>query len=57
MDKKVKKSLTYVLFILIAVVLLYFSFRAVEWDAFVEALESCRWTLQPLFSPVSMLIP
>ena len=43
MDKKVKKSLTYVLFILIAVVLLYFSFRAVEWDAFVEALESCRW--------------
>ena len=43
MDKKVKKSLTYALFLVIAFVLLYFSLRAVEWDAFVEALESCRW--------------
>ncbi|MBP5333146.1 MAG: flippase-like domain-containing protein [Bacteroidales bacterium] len=43
MNKKVKKTLTTVLCLAIAVVLLYFSFRAVEWNAFVDALEHCRW--------------
>lgn len=43
MDKKVKKTLTYVLCMAIAVVLLYFSFRSVDWSAFGEALSSCRW--------------
>lgn len=43
MDKKVKKTLTYVLCIVIAMVLLYFSFRSVEWDAFAHAMATCRW--------------
>ena len=43
MDKKVKKTLTYALCLVLALVLLYFSFRSVEWDAFAEALSSCRW--------------
>ncbi len=43
MDAKKKNILTYTLWTVIAVVLLYFSFRSVEWEEFASALSSCRW--------------
>lgn len=43
MDKKVTKFLKYILSIGVAAVLLYFSFREVEWKDFVEGLRTCRW--------------
>lgn len=38
-----KKILKYILSLAIAAVLLWFSFRNVEWDEFIEGLKSCRW--------------
>ena len=38
-----KKILKYILSLTIAAVLLWFSFRNVEWDEFIEGLKSCRW--------------
>lgn len=43
MDKKISKTLKYLLSALLAAVLLYFSFREVEWADFVEELRKCRW--------------
>lgn len=43
MDKKITKILKYLLSALLAAILLYFSFREVEWADFVEGLKSCRW--------------
>lgn len=43
MDKKLKRTLQYVLWTGVAVVLLYFSFRGVNWKDFGEALRCCRW--------------
>ncbi|MBP5676521.1 MAG: flippase-like domain-containing protein [Bacteroidales bacterium] len=56
MNKKVKKTLTTVLCLAIAVVLLYFSFRAVEWNAFVDALKHCRWGWVILSMAVGALV-
>ena len=43
MDKKITKILKYLLSALLAAILLYFSFREVEWADFVEGLKGCRW--------------
>lgn len=43
MDKKITKFLKYILSIGVAAVLLYFSFREVEWKDFAEGLRTCRW--------------
>ena len=40
MDKKILK---YTLSAILAALLLYFSFREVEWTGFVEGLKDCRW--------------
>lgn len=38
-----KKTFKYVLSVAIAAVLLWFSFRDVEWGKFLDGLRSCRW--------------
>jgi len=43
MNKKISKILKYLLSALLAAVLLYFSFREVEWADFAEGLRGCRW--------------
>lgn len=43
MNKKASKFLKYILSAGVAVLLLYFSFREVEWKDFLEGLRSCRW--------------
>ena len=43
MNKKVGNILKYVISILVAVVLLYFSFRGVKWPDFLAGLEACDW--------------
>lgn len=43
MKDTVKKILEYAVSAALAVVLLWFSFRDVEWADFVEGLRSCRW--------------
>ena len=43
MDKKVKNILRYGLWIAVAGILLYFSFRGVNWHDFGTALRECRW--------------
>lgn len=43
MSKKLTKTLKYILSAGIAALLLYFSFREVKWEDFVQGLRSCRW--------------
>ena len=43
MEKKSANTLKYILWIALAAVLLYFSFRGVDWAQFGSALASCRW--------------
>lgn len=43
MKANIKKTLKYILSALLAVVLLWFSFRDVEWDKFRTELGKCRW--------------
>lgn len=43
MDKKVKNILSYVFWGTVAVVLVYFCLRSVDWSQFGAALQSCRW--------------
>ena len=52
MDKKVKNILQYGGWIAVAAVLLYFSFRGVNWKDFGAALRECRWG----FVVLSMLL-
>lgn len=44
MDKKTKNILSYVFWALVAVVLVYFCFRKVDWAEFWQNLESCHWS-------------
>lgn len=39
----IKKILKYTISVAIAAVFLWFSFRDVEWEKFMEGLKSCRW--------------
>lgn len=43
MNKKASKFIKYILSACVAIILLYFSFREVEWKNFVEGLRTCRW--------------
>ena len=43
MNKKVSSTLKYLLWIAVAALLLYFSFRGVNWKDFGAALRYCRW--------------
>ena len=43
MEKKIRNSLKYILWGAVAIVLLYFSFRGVNWKDFGDALKECRW--------------
>ena len=43
MDKRLSKILKYFLSAGLAAVLLYFSFRDVEWADFADGIRSCRW--------------
>lgn len=43
MNNKVRKSVQYIFFFLLAAVLLYFAFREVRWAEFKAALQACRW--------------
>ena len=43
MEKRVSNALNYLLWLAVAVVLLYFCFKGVDWKAFWEGLKSCRW--------------
>lgn len=44
MEKKVKNILSYVFWGVVAVVLVYFCLRSVDWTQFGEALKLCRWS-------------
>ena len=43
MQSKIRKILKYLISISLAVVLLWFSFRDVEWADFIAGLRECRW--------------
>lgn len=43
MDKKTKNILQYVFWTAIAVVLIWFCIRAIDWEDFLAALKMCRW--------------
>ena len=43
MGKKSRNTLRYLFWAAVAVVLVYFCFRNIEWTQFREALEQCRW--------------
>ena len=40
---KTKKVIKYVLLFALAIVLVYFAFRKVDWHAFMEGLKQTRW--------------
>ena len=42
-NEVLKKTVKYILSATIAALLLWFSFRDVEWTAFIEGVKSCRW--------------
>ena len=43
MKNTIKKAFKYIISVSIAVVLLWFSFRDVDWADFMEGVKSCRW--------------
>ncbi len=43
MDRKTKNILQYVFWTAVAIVLLWFCFKAVDWGQFVSALKMCNW--------------
>ena len=43
MDKKAKNIAGYVFWIALAVILVYFCFRGVDWGQFISALKDCKW--------------
>lgn len=55
MNSKVKKILKYTLSATLAVVLLYFAFRGVNWREFVSILGHCNWLLVALSMLVGFL--
>ena len=52
MQSEIRKILKYLISISLAAVLLWFSFREVEWAAFARELSNCRWG----FIIISMLL-
>lgn len=43
MKANIKKTIKYILSAVLAVALLWFSFRDVQWTDFIEGLKGCRW--------------
>lgn len=43
MDKKTRNILQYLFWAAVAVVLVYFCFRSIDWNQFMQALERCNW--------------
>ncbi len=43
MQKKTKNTLQYLFWAAVAVVLVYFCFRSIDWAQFMDALEHCQW--------------
>ena len=43
MNARLKKTLKYALLLLVVAVLLFFAFRGVSWNDFVEGMKTCRW--------------
>ena len=43
MDKKTKNILGYLFWTVVAVILIWFCLRAIDWKEFYEALMNCRW--------------
>ena len=43
MNARLKKTIEYILLLVLVAVLLYFAFRGVKWNDFVEGLRNCRW--------------
>lgn len=59
MDMDVRKTVKYIVSIAVAVVLVYFSFRGVDWKDFMGSIRSCRWewiVYAMLFSILSFVI-
>ena len=51
MDKKTKDILKYILSLALAVVLVWYAFRSVDWTAFLDGLKQTRWIwLVPFFA-------
>ena len=55
MNNRIKEILKYTISLAVAALLLYFSFRGVEWREFLDALTSCRWEFIVLSMAVSVL--
>ena len=55
MKKRIKDILKYTISLAVAFLLLYFSFRGVEWRGFLDALKTCRWGFIVLSMAVSVL--
>ena len=50
-----KKSLKYLLSLAIAGLMLYFAFRGIDWNSFMEGLKQCRWGFIALSMAASVL--
>jgi len=48
MDQRLSKTIKYLLSVVIAAVLLYYSFQEVKWEDFVNGIRACDWRLVAL---------
>ena len=57
-DKRItaKKVMTYIAFLALACILMYFSFKNIDWNDFLEGMKSCSLTLVILSTIVSLII-
>lgn len=54
LDKKITNILKYIVLFALAIVLVYFAFRKVEWSAFLDGLKQTRWFWVVLFCIASV---
>ncbi len=55
MDKKTKNILKYLFWAAVAVVLVWFCFKAIDWEEFIAALNLCKWEYVALALIVGVL--
>ena len=55
MNKKISNTIKYILSAAVAGLLLYYSFKAVSWEDFIEGLKNCRWEYVMLGMAASIL--